>query len=168
MTLAFSTTWPKHMPAHMASQPTNFVAKIMRCISYGFTSIDGPIAPCQAHLNQAYEKGVLEYGWARNHKKAHTIREDSKDLWKAGRDIHFVINNRTKQRFQFAPVVKCVSVQKVEISFMNDVLVDGRELSFNEIEVLAKNDGFDSVEDFFSWFNKDFTGKIIHWTNLKY
>lgn len=28
--------------------------------------------------------------------------------------------------------------------------------------------GFDSVKDFFRYFNKDFKGKIIHWTDLKY
>ena len=33
---------------------------------------------------------------------------------------------------------------------------------------LAKNDGFESVEDFFAYFNKDFKGKIIHWTDLQY
>jgi hypothetical protein len=33
---------------------------------------------------------------------------------------------------------------------------------------LARNDGFDSVEDFFSFFPEDFKGKIIHWTDLRY
>ena len=33
---------------------------------------------------------------------------------------------------------------------------------------LVANDGFITVQDFFKWFNKDFTGKIIHWTDLKY
>lgn len=43
-----------------------------------------------------------------------------------------------------------------------------KTLYANNIEKLAINDGFDSVEDFFAWFNKDFEGQIIHFTNLKY
>jgi hypothetical protein len=114
--------------------------------------------------------------------KLHTIREDSKNRWGAGCDIHLVINNRTPKRFQFAPVIKCKSVQMIEIKYSNhkilhgtynlkgvNVFIDGIELNSTEsIEKLALNDGFDSPEDFFAYFNKDFTGKIIHWTDLKY
>lgn len=38
----------------------------------------------------------------------------------------------------------------------------------NNIETLAANDGFDSVEDFFAYFNKDCVLKILHWTDLRY
>lgn len=115
--------------------------------------------------------------------KITTIREDASNRWRAGMDIHMVINNRTKNRFQFAPVMKCKRVQAIEIKQMLMTMsaysitvdekifvveVDGKRLNRFDIEVLAINDGFDSVEDFFSYFNKDFTGKIIHWTNLKY
>ena len=47
--------------------------------------------------------------------KMHTIRKDSSNRWKAGNDIHFTINVRTKNQFQFVPVVKCISVQIIEI-----------------------------------------------------
>ena len=33
---------------------------------------------------------------------------------------------------------------------------------------LAINDGFESLKHFFEYFNEDFEGKIIHWTDLKY
>lgn len=33
---------------------------------------------------------------------------------------------------------------------------------------LAINDGFESIDDFFNYFNEDTTGKIIHWTDLEY
>jgi hypothetical protein len=36
------------------------------------------------------------------------------------------------------------------------------------VEVLARNDGFATVKDFFEWFSEDYTGKIIHWTELRY
>jgi len=47
--------------------------------------------------------------------------------------------------------------------FVGDVF-----LSRWSINHLAKNDGFEGIEDFFKWFNEDFKGKIIHWTNYKY
>ncbi len=116
--------------------------------------------------------------------KLHTIRIDEHDRWKAGNDIHFVINNRTPKRFQFAPVIKCKSVQKIEIKHIPltrplgvkkpVVWIDGKlfydlaEINIDSMKRLANNDGFDSVDDFFAYFNKDFTGKLIHWTDLKY
>jgi hypothetical protein len=36
------------------------------------------------------------------------------------------------------------------------------------IDLIAVNDGFNGLFDFFKYFNKDFTGKIIHWTDLRY
>lgn len=103
--------------------------------------------------------------------KRHTIREDKNGRWKPGMKIHFFIGSRTLFAFLFAPVVECKSVQKIEI-YTRDSLhfmkIDGRFLNHLEAENLAINDGFDNVEDFFNWFNDDFEGKIIHWTNLKY
>ena len=126
--------------------------------------------------------------------KLHTIRRDENNRWKAGMNIHFVVNGRTKDRFQFAPVVKCVRVQNIEIinaerygvndpeisyhniiplygsdwHFAIIVKIDDRKLSREEVEILAVSDGFESVWEFFKYFEKDFKGKLIHWTNLKY
>lgn len=108
--------------------------------------------------------------------KIHSIREDKTDRWKAKRDIHFVINNRTKDRFQFAPVIKCKSVQTIQILHRKNkngdtetwLQVDGKLLMYHEIAQLAVNDGFDSILDFLDFFSEDFSGKIIHWTDLKY
>lgn len=116
--------------------------------------------------------------------KIHTIREDKKDRWKAGTKIDFFINCRQKNMFRFAPVLPVVSVQKVEIKWIPLTIpsgekrpwvrIDGKSIFTiehfitEEMNQLAKNDGFDTVEDFFAYFNEDFTGKIIHWTDLKY
>lgn len=106
--------------------------------------------------------------------KIHTIREDARDRWHAGRLIHPVVFNRSKNQFQFAPAFPCVSVQKIEISsnpvlmVSESVKVDNRFLSYTEVEILAINDGFKSIVDFFAWFNEGYSGKIIHWTSLKY
>lgn len=117
--------------------------------------------------------------------KIHTIREDKNERWKPGTKIDFFINCRQKNMFRFAPVLPVVSVQKVEIKWfdlfgkkMVRVFIDNQSFACvkfdselivtGKILLFSQNDGFDSVEDFFAYFNEDFTGKIIHWTDLKY
>lgn len=149
MTLSFKTKWPN-------GEPTYFPEKIMKSIGYHT-------------LGHQFDLKV-----SKNCKpKIHSIREDKPNRWKAGNNIHPVIGNRTKNRFQFAPVIPCVSVQKIKIkynkkgAFLN-ITIDGKVISFNTIKQLAYNDGFESPRQFLNWFNSDFTGKIIHWTNHKY
>lgn len=114
--------------------------------------------------------------------KIHTIRKDESERWKPGMKIHFVVNNRSPNRFQFAPVVQCVSVQEFKIEWINGtawVTIGNRSFTtFRKTKTgceyggnakeLALNDGFATVEDFFKYFNKDFKGRLIHWTNLRY
>jgi hypothetical protein len=110
--------------------------------------------------------------------KIHTIRHDVSNRWKVGKLIHFVINNRTPDRFQFAPVMKCTGVQAIQIKYWYNgkdekfnapsVYIDDKELNATEVETLALNDGFNCKADFFDYFNTDFTGKLIHWTDKKY
>lgn len=122
--------------------------------------------------------------------KIHTIRADEKDLWKVGKNIHFIINNRTPNRKQFAPLTPVISTQKIEMnnrfgysSF--EVLIDGKifaqrhygndkDINYQGLEKLAINDGFDCVADFIKYFesqmdeNNVFKGKLIHWTDTIY
>lgn len=188
MTLGFSTK--------INGKPNYFIEKIWS----GFTHFAGDTEwLCLYNNYKIYHKVDLGKPWDEeypsinrgNKPKLHTIRQDPSNRWRAGMDIHFVINNRTKNRFQFAPVVKCVRVQTIEIEWVDLGTFLGREVrvfvdstkvigKFNEndkycldgigrsLEDLATNDGFDSVEDFFKYFNNDFKGKLIHWTNLKY
>lgn len=108
--------------------------------------------------------------------KLHTIREDKKERWKPGTKIDFFINCRQKDMFRFAPVLPVVSIQKIEIKYLIrdnigstiSVKIDNIEIDYSKIFDLAHKDGFDSIEDFFAYFNEDFTGKLIHWTDLKY
>lgn len=122
-------------------------------------------------------------------QKIHTIREDKNNRWKPGTMIDFFINARTKQMFRFAPRIAVVSTQKVEMIWTGkatpiptiDIWIDGEcyvanyEPEYNSsqqrqtrMEELAYNDGFDTVEEFLEYFNTDFTGKIIHWTDKRY
>lgn len=118
--------------------------------------------------------------------KIHTIREDKTNRWQVGKMIDFYINNRTKKAFCFAPSVPIISIQSIYIHHTISsagtplvyIEIDKRCFdtynvmdkisAFKNIEKLAQNDGFDSVEDFLNYFNGDFKGKIIHWTNFKY
>jgi hypothetical protein len=121
--------------------------------------------------------------------KKHTFREDKKGRWKPGVLIHFATGVRTIFYNCFMKGI-CKSTQSVQINYFKsytfltykefmslEVVIDGNlfyklengMVTFdNGMIELAKNDGFDSREDFFKWFDEDFEGKIIHWTDLKY
>lgn len=106
--------------------------------------------------------------------KIHTIREDSHNRWEPGRKIHMATGVRTSYYHQFHEA-ECVSVQKIKIRVLEvyhhkypGIWIDNKFLDIPEMEQLAAKDGFDSMDDFLAWFDKDFTGKIIHWTDKKY
>lgn len=116
-------------------------------------------------------------------KKIHSIREDAHDRWKAGNLIHAATGVRTSKYDCFLTGV-CVSVQyvfmtyyfgRLEVSIGSDPYCD-QYLHHPAIEQLAKNDGFESYQDFADWFiplieasaDNRFSGKIIHWTDFKY
>lgn len=181
MTLSFSL--------QLNGKPTFFPEKVLKCLR---------ITPIDEHIsNYIHSKHFDSAVLGNCDPKLHTIREDKSNRWKAGNKIHFVINNRTKDRMQFAPVVPCKSVQRIKIKhFKTDIhyhvkvwiddelKYDSLYLCFHDthkgdsvdeylkqsdfIKNLSTNDGFESFDHFFDYFKKDFEGKIIHWTDLKY
>lgn len=101
-------------------------------------------------------------------QKIHTIREDTRMRWKEGAKIHFATGVRTCAYNQFYSG-KVVKIQTIEIHpEANHILIDGFELNYEQRLLLAKNDGFDSMVDFWRWFNKPFTGRLISWTKFNY
>ena len=120
-----------------------------------------------------------------NGTKEHTIREDLHDRWKVGMKMHMATGVRTKEYNQFDEKI-CTGIQTFRVIWKDSpedsllgrsvrVFIDGKNVTdsfFDDdntvLEVLAKKDGFDSVNKFFQWFSTDFKGKIIHWTDLKY
>lgn len=179
MTLSFTTK--------INGMPNFFIEKIwLGLIQYQYATYSDCNQFQKAHIDK-----FMEY-WdndkeanliKRQLPKLHTIREDEKNRWKPGMKIQFVINNRSKNRFQFAPVLQVVSIQQILIvselqngTRWNYVEIDGNMLAASTIERLAKNDGFNNSKEFFKYFCKyddpesraEFSGKIIHWTNLKY
>jgi len=105
--------------------------------------------------------------------KKHTIREDATNRWKEGRVMDMATGVRTKQYNKFTEQI-CTGIQTILIIRVSDELnqtivnVDGRELSLDEIQKLAWNDGFENLIDFWLWFKDGFDGKLIHWTDLRY
>jgi len=117
----------------------------------------------------------------KKYPKIHTMRADPTNRWKAGRKIEMVYRGagyKILDHFNkgIPELEKCVSVQKIKIlvtpyggALMYDISIDdGPMLTRAQASVLAVNDGFDSLHDFERWFKKDFTGKIIHFTDLRY
>ena len=102
--------------------------------------------------------------------KLHTIRKDEHKRWKEGMKIHFSTGSRTPQYNNFKTGV-CKGIQSIEIRNRN-IYIDDRELPLlsDKVEWLAVNDGFDSIEDFWAWFDQysPFTGRIIHWSDIRY
>jgi hypothetical protein len=98
--------------------------------------------------------------------KLHTIREDINCRWTESRPIHFATGVRTSQYKQFHSGI-CTGVQSIEIADRT-VFISGKRI--DNIEELAINDGFDSVEDFWGWFDQytPFVGRLIHWSDLRY
>ena len=180
MILPFST--------QLNGKPTYFVEKILRGIlnEHSHKGLDLAEFIYQSGETLKYQNVDDIFTVIENKvkPKLHTIREDSKDRWKAGTKIDFFINCRQPSMFRFAPVLPVVSVQEIEVKhhlnyvslFIDKIVYEvevcetSKKIKSTDpvIEALAQNDGFDSADDFFSYFNKDFKGKIIHWTDLRY
>lgn len=163
MNLSVQTHWPSKMPGHLVGKPTEFRKRILNSLAMQY--------PIWKRTAAALPDLYLT--------KPHTIRKGKR--WRPGMLIHFFEWTGKPYRsphFKFAPKVTCVSTQEIDIIwtdpdkaslpqpliFIDRVWICDEQQKLN----LAINDGFDSLESFYAWFNQDFSGQIIHWTNLKY
>lgn len=129
-------------------------------------------------FNQNFPEKII------NGTKIHTIRQDATGRWKAGMKIQFATGARTNAYNQFHEA-ECTGVQDIEIKYTDnrgavEIYIDGKHLgtwhrfmpprSVNVADVLrlAVNDGFEGVTEFLNWFQRDFKGKIVHWTEFRY
>lgn len=181
MILPFST--------QLNGKPSYFVERILKGLlkEYEITDRDDLIGTMnyiydyETFLNN--DKINVWQNLGNSKPKTHTIREDKTDRWKVGTKIDFFINVRQPSMFRFAPVLPVVSIQQFEIKWVEltekypIILIDNKrfydgivklDYETNKMLQFAQNDGFDTIEDFFNYFNSDFKGKIIHWTALKY
>lgn len=169
---------------------TKFPRKIWEGL-WQHSLVDGLCPLVQSLQNKNYRYGISLSPDIESTQKLHTIRVDAHDRWKAGRLIHFVINNRSPNYFNFAPVIKATAVEKIQFEwretpqvcrelkiFIQDKLVTNLikfpngDLKIKKgrkfLELIAVNDGFDNEKQFLDYFNENFTGKIIHWTDVRY
>ncbi|WP_119792061.1 hypothetical protein [Flavobacterium anhuiense] len=167
------------------NKPTYFIERIWRCLLCKNFNL---LAYHKFRDESAYNEVIDQWDFKETLKpKLHTIRQDSKNRWKKGNKIDFFINARKPKMFRFAPVVPVMEIQSIEFLWSRgfvdtvSIYIDGEcyvqnyGIEYNSsnqrqerMERLVINDGFESVEDFLNYFNTDFKGKIIHWTNLKY
>ncbi|WP_343642904.1 hypothetical protein [Chryseobacterium sp.] len=78
----------------------------------------------------------------------------------------------------FLPSVPVISVQEILMTYLQgrfEISIDDRYIwGWDVLTSIAKNDGFDTFTDFSLYYkskmNSDgvYSGKIIHWTKLKY
>jgi hypothetical protein len=120
--------------------------------------------------------------------KIHTLREDKTNRWQTGRKMHMYTGRYTATDRQFIKEAECVSVQYVEVNAKLKLIYIGRmehvviyrqrldstyfqrvrELTEAQALQFARNDGFDTLEDFWQWFTTTKTLKLIHWTDKRY
>lgn len=169
MTLPFKTHFPKDIPL-IGKKPTFFIERIW----YSLGENNYPKE--YEEMRTIYQDRFGDFNCGGYYiPKHHTIRAGNR--FKEGDKLHMVINNRTKNRFQFCPVLEVKSVQDVFMSCFKSELeidIDDRYRYYTDKEKLALNDGFKSYEEFEAYFKyimrkeRTFSGQIIHWTDLRY
>lgn len=130
-------------------------------------------------------------------EKIHTIREDKKVRWFAGRQIHFWKGNpRNKGSYAFEVPAEhtdnfrpplCTDtdfimiwheesdsqdpLSRIRVKLWNLGGMQARMLTEEEVKTLCKNDGL-TPQEFLEWFvptREDFfRGWIIHWSGMRY
>jgi len=124
-------------------------------------------------------------------EKIHTIRSGNR--WQPEMKIHMCTGMRTKYYNQFnkgiSHLEKCISVQTIKMIWSGPlkedytcinfempngskrylkVFIDDQLINMETLVKISSNDGFRTFGEFIKWFNEDFEGQIIHWTDLKY
>lgn len=97
--------------------------------------------------------------------KLHTIRQ--KPIAVGTMINHIVYPYHKERRCVLSNFCKSTQMITIEPS-SRTIKVDGRELSKVDIERVSKNDGFETMNDFWTFFNEPYQGMIIHWTDTKY
>lgn len=113
-------------------------------------------------------------------KKKHTMRDDRPKRWRTGMKIHHHVGRYKRHRMFHEGV--CTGVQMVVLVLTKKgffVSIDRVRMKVAQIDSLARNDGFETVEDMINWFfpiskktktrtRTMWAGRLIHWTPLKY
>lgn len=102
-------------------------------------------------------------------RKRHTIRAYRKIRPRVGELCHCYVGLRQKGKAQLLGRWLCVKVQDIEIHWYPGywIVIDGIKLSRDELEALARSDGFDNFREMMAFWEGSnrlpFRGNIIHW-----
>lgn len=102
-----------------------------------------------------------------NGEKLCTIRKERKRPIKQYDYLYFFTGQRTCQCRAVGGGI-CTKVQEIVINrSKKQVFVDKVKLTTEQLEILAKNDGFNNIDSFYDFFTSQtepvFIGQIIHW-----
>jgi hypothetical protein len=175
MKLEFTRRFPAGLK-NLSLKPTYFIDKISRClvVTNQLKAIDfcGFYDSYKYKFDKSYDLDETET------PKLHTIRRNLFNKWQETSEIEFCINRNSEDEFQFAPTTSIIALQFIRISYNEAdcekacsepaIYIDEKPIDLKTLSALAVNDGFENVVDFLTYFNTNFTGIIIHWTNLKY
>lgn len=103
-----------------------------------------------------------------NGSKIHTLRRNAVE---PGTPIKHIVYPYHPDKRECILENECISCQAIKIDDIPEgpnIRIGGRQLSPAEALNLARNDGFDSLTDFWNFFAGGFEGYVVHWTNLKY
>jgi hypothetical protein len=108
-------------------------------------------------------------------QKIHTLRRDKKRRWKKGNKVHFANNLRSPNYRQFGEgeCKMTFNISIIHFPFINgmlkspEVIIEGITMSKSELKAFAFRDGFNTLDEFWAWF--DHTGDYIgiSWVNLR-
>lgn len=176
--LKFLQVWPEKM-GEWAGGDTWFSEKVVSCMHFK-NKIGAEINPFLQNRGPFIEYVIAFEG----DEKLHAIESGKK--YKAGDIAKPISVSPDGKEFQFAPELKIVSVQDIEISYDRKsdprwahVVIGGvmgiifpylfiNEYENTSLEAIVENDGFESIDQFFQYFNEDFEGQILHFTDLRY
>lgn len=157
--ITFSTKFPGYHPK--AGQPTEFVEKIWESLYPDIVGWSG-----FAELSRQFNIGLNNIYVP----KHHTIRAGCR--WKVGDKFSPRVWSGRPYNSPQIIIGPDIMVKKV-FDFCIDPLggeyrMDGRELSYDNMKEIARNDGFDDLDDLELWFNikrssPGFRGQIICW-----
>ena len=131
-------------------------------------------------MNLSYSKKNLEQ-FSFEYKifaniKIHSIRLDPHKRWKVGMKIHHCKGLRTKN-YKCFKIDECKNIQEIIITLVRSgypiIHADNKSLGVKEMVELAKNDGFNNLDEFYEHFFGNaksgvFEGRIIFFTDFKY
>ena len=120
--------------------------------------------------------------------KIHTFRADPHNRWKAGMKVSMVYRGAGYKILDWfnegIPELDTIkSIQKIKIKWIDITVtiegekknmqtpcffIDEKEQDLRNFDKIIINDGFSSMKQFSKWFKKDWSGKILHFTDFRY